>query len=167
VTFTVPQGDFQRLSQASDAFRRPMATQALSQDTGEVLDNGELTIADNHVDASTGTVALKARFPNARQVLWPGQFVNVRLVLQTLRNAPAIPAAAVNQGPNGSYVYVIDPRNRVSMRPVKVALTQDTTAVIASGLKLGETVVTDGQMSLKAGMSVVIRNANTPGKSAA
>ena len=161
VTFTVPQGDFQKLADVSNGFTRPLPTQALSQETGEPLGDGELTIADNHVDATTGTVALKARFPNADRRLWPGQFVNVKLTMQTLSQVPTIPAAAVNQGPNGAYVYVVGPDSKVTLRPVTVETTQDTTAVIKSGLKPGETVVTDGQMSLRPNAPVSIHPANT------
>jgi multidrug efflux system membrane fusion protein len=157
VTFTVPQGDFQRLSDASAGFSKPLTVQALSQETGAALGVGELSIADNHVDPTTGTIALKARFPNPDRQLWPGQFVNVRLKLQTLHDAPVIPLAAVNQGPNGAYAYVVDARNKVSMRPIKVASTQGATVVVGSGLKPGEMVVTDGQMTLKAGMTVQVR----------
>ena len=157
VTFSVPQGDFQRLSQVSNGFSRPMPAEALSQETGASLGMGQLSIADNHVDQATGTVALKARFPNDSKTLWPGQFITVRLTLQTLQNAITIPAVAVNQGPKGAYVYVVGAGNKVSLRPVTVATTQDTTAVIQSGLKAGETVVTDGQMSLKPGLTVAAR----------
>jgi multidrug efflux system membrane fusion protein len=167
VTFTVPQGDFQRLSQASNGFSIALPTQALSQDTGALLDTGTLTIADNRVDPNTATVQLKARFSNDAQRLWPGEFVNVRLTLQTLRNAVTAPAAAINQGPNGAYVYVVGAGNKVAVRPVAVAITQDATAVIKSGLTVGETVVTDGQMSLRAGMTVTARQANPAKKQAA
>jgi multidrug efflux system membrane fusion protein len=156
VTFSVPQGDFERLSQASNAFTRPLPAEAISQETGASLGMGELNIADNHVDPSTATVQLKARFPNASKALWPGQFITVRLTVQTLLNAITVPATAVNQGPKGSYVYVIGAGNKVSMQPVVVATTQDTTDVIQSGLKAGDTVVTDGQMSLKPGMTVAV-----------
>jgi multidrug efflux system membrane fusion protein len=156
VTFSVPQGDFQRMSNVSDAFSRALPAEALSQETGQSLGVGDLSIADNHVDQTTGTVELKAKFPNASRSLWPGQFINVRLTLQTQPNAITIPAAAVNQGPKGSYVYVIGAGNKVSLRPVTVATTQDVTAVIQSGLSAGETVVTDGQMSLKPGLTVAI-----------
>ena len=164
VTFTVPQGDFQRLSDVSNGFTVPLVTQALSQDTGAVLGNGLLSIADNHVDPSTGTVALKARFPNAGKTMWPGQFVNVRLTLQTLPHATTIPATAVNQGPKGTYVYVVGADKKVALRPVAVLMTEDVTAVIQSGLKPGETVVTDGQMSLRPGLSVMVRPASGPAK---
>ena len=159
VTFSVPQGDFQRLSEASNGFSRPMPAEALSQETGASLGMGQLSIADNHVDQQTGTVELKAQFPNSSKTLWPGQFINVRLTLQTLPNALTIPAVAVNQGPKGPYVYVVGAGNKVSLRTVTVETTQDTTAVIQSGLKAGETVVTDGQMSLKPGLTVAIHPA--------
>jgi multidrug efflux system membrane fusion protein len=156
VTFTVPQGQFQHLTQLSDGFRRPLATVAASQETGAVLDRGELTIADNRVDPSTGTVELKARFGNAGLLLWPGQFVNVELTLETLRGVVAIPSTAVNQGPNGSFVYIVGPKNRVFMRPVSVSWTQGATSVIKTGVRPGDIVVTDGQMILKPGAEVRI-----------
>lgn len=154
VTFTVPQGDFQRLSDASNAFSRPLTTEAFSQESGADLGSGELIVADNHVDASTGTVELKARFPNLAKHLWPGQFVNVRLTLQTLPRAITIPASAVNQGPKGTFAYVVGPGQKAQARPIAVLTTQDQIAVIKSGLSAGETVVTDGQMSLKPGLTV-------------
>jgi membrane fusion protein, multidrug efflux system len=154
VTFTVPQGDFQRLVSASAGFTRPLATQANSQDTGADLGSGELVVADNHVDQTTGTVAMKARFPNPTRQLWPGQFVNVNLTLQTLAKATTVPAQAVNQGPKGAYVYLLGAGNKVSVQPVSVLTTQGVVAVIQSGLSPGQTVVTDGQMSLKDGSTV-------------
>ena len=130
VTFSVPQGDYQRLSEVSDGFRKPLATQALSQDTGASLGTGQLSIADNRVDPTTGTVKMKARFDNTGDLLLPGQFVNVQLTLQTLSNAITIPAAAVNVGPNGAFVYVVGADQTVSMQPIKVGPTEGTTAVI-------------------------------------
>jgi multidrug efflux system membrane fusion protein len=156
VTFSVPQRDYLRLSQLSDGFRKPLLTDALSQDTAASLGSGQLTIADNRVDPSTGTVEMKARFPNTGDKLLPGQFVNVRLTLQTLAKVVTIPASAVNQGPNGSYVYVVGPDQKAIMRPVKVRLTQGATVVIASGVNAGDTVVTDGQVALAAGMPVKV-----------
>ena len=156
VTFSVPQGDYQRLSQVSNGFRKPLATEALSQDTGTSLGTGELSIADNRVDPSTGTVEMKARFANTGDLLLPGQFVNVHLTLQTLANATTIPAAAVNVGPNGSFAYVVGTDQTVSMRPVTVGQTEGTTSVITTGLKPGEMVVIDGQMTLAAGSTVKV-----------
>jgi membrane fusion protein, multidrug efflux system len=156
VTFNVPQGDFQRLSDVSRGFTQPLHTVALSQETGAQLGEGELTIADNKVDPSTGTVAMKARFPNTDHRLWPGLFVNVRLTLQTVQHATVIPATAVNQGPSGLYAYVVGPGDKVAVRPIVVTAVQDPVAVIKSGLKPGEIVVTDGQLSLRPGALVSI-----------
>lgn len=156
VTFTVPEGDFQRLANLSDGFRKPMATKAFSQESGTLLDSGELNISDNRVDPTSGTVELKARFPNAKRSLWPGQFVNVQLTLQILPHATTVPVAAVNVGPNGPFLYVVGRDKTVSMRPVVVAWTQGSTVAVRSGVKPGETVVTDGQMILKNGSLVRI-----------
>ena len=158
VTFTVPQGEFQRLVQASDGFRRPMLTQAFSQDDGQLLDTGQLSVADNHVDAATGTVQMKARFDNGGRRLWPGQFVNVRLTLQVLGRALTIPAAAVNQGPKGSFVYVVGPDRKAIQRPVRVQASEQGVAVISSGIAEGDIVVTDGQMSLAPGHAPALRS---------
>ena len=157
VTFTVPQGDFQRLAEVSDGFRRPLSTVAVSQETGATLGSGLLSIADNRVDPATGTVQLKARFPNADHRLWPGQFVNVQLTLQTLPGVTTIPSGAVNQGPKGPFAYVVGPGGKAIVRPLKVGVTQGSVAVITSGVQPGESVVVDGQMTLKAGARVKVR----------
>jgi multidrug efflux system membrane fusion protein len=154
VTFSVPQGEFQRLIQASDGFRRPLPVRALSQETGEVLDTGALAIADNRVDQSTGTVELKARFTNAGKRLWPGQFVNVSLGVQDLSNVIVIPLAAVNRGPKGQYVFVVGANKKVAMRPVQLVAVQGQAAVVKSGVNSGDVVVTDGQMALNNGSLV-------------
>jgi multidrug efflux system membrane fusion protein len=167
VTFTVPQGDFQRLSDASGAFTRPLVVEALNQDGGASLGSGVLAVADNHVDASTATVELKARFANVDRRLWPGQFVNVRLTLKVLQHAVVAPSTAINEGPNGSYVYVVDANGVAVMRPVKVQTVQDGTAIVASGLSPGQTVVTDGQMILRNGSKVAVRGGKPAGKPAA
>ena len=156
VTLTVAQGQFQWLMTASDGFRRPLAVQAFSQETGELLDSGELRVADNRVDAATGTVELKARFPNAGRRLWAGQFVNVTLVVETLKQATVIPAAAVNRGPQGLFAFVVGPDRRVAMRPITLIATQGASAVVKSGLSPGDQVVIDGQMTLKKGSLVRI-----------
>lgn len=156
VIFSVPQGDYQRLSEVSNGFRKPLDTQAFSQDTGASLGTGQLSIADNRVDPTTGTVKMKARFANADDLLLPGQFVNAKLTLQTLSNAITIPTAAVNVGPNGPFAFVVGANQTVSVRPIKVGWTEGTTAVITTGLTSAETVVTDGQMTLTAGSVVKV-----------
>jgi multidrug efflux system membrane fusion protein len=154
VTFTVPQGEFQRLVDLTSGFRTALAVRALSQETGALLGEGELRVADNRVDPATGTVELKARFANPQEKLWPGQFVNVELTLQTLKNVVTVPTTAINRGPSGSFVFVIGPDSKVAMRPVTVGWTQGEVSVVASGLRPGERVVIDGQMILKAGSLV-------------
>jgi len=154
VTFTVPEGEFQRLTQVSQGFTRPLPVRALSQETGEELGVGSVSIADNHVDQTTGTVTLKARFENQSKRLWPSQFVNVKVNLQTLPHATVIPAAAVNQGPKGAYAYVVGPDHKVVVRPLRVVAIQEETAIIASGVQPGDTVVVDGQLVLKPGAEV-------------
>lgn len=156
VVFSIPQGDYQRLSDASSGFRKPLVTQAVSQDTGASLGTGQLSIADNRVDPTTGTVKMKARFENSGDLLLPGQFVNVRLILQTLSKAITIPVAAVNVGPNGPFAFVVGANQTVSMQPITLGATQGTTAVIATGLTTGQTVVTDGQMTLTAGSTIKV-----------
>jgi len=144
-----------------------LATQALSQDTGASLGTGELSIADNRVDPNTGTVEMKARFANTDERLLPGQLVNVKLTLQTLVHVTTIPAAAVNQGPNGPYAYVLDVNQTVSMQPLKIGWTEGATVVITTGVTPGEIVVTDGQMSLTAGTAVKVNSAVPAAKPAA
>jgi multidrug efflux system membrane fusion protein len=151
VTFTVPQGEFQRLLDLTSGFRTALPVKATSQDTGAPLGDGELRVADNHVDPSTGTVELKARFANPGDKLWPGQFINVVMTLQTLRNVITVPTTAINRGPNGTFVFIIGANHHVSMRPVKVSWTQGDLSVVSSGLTAGLMVVTDGQMILKNG----------------
>ncbi len=159
VTFSVPEGDFMRLSDASAGFTHSLEVQASSQDTGADLGVGILNISDNHVDPSSGTVQLKARFANVDRKLWPGQFVNVRVALRSLTKAITVPSTAVNRGPDGSFVYVVGIDQKATVRPVTVAFTQDEVSVIGSGLTVGEMVVTDGQISLKPGSLVSVRDA--------
>lgn len=154
VTFTIPEGDFQRLQQSSDHFKHAMTAQAYSQETGQLIDTGQLSIVDNRVDPSTGTVELKASFPNAGEKLWPGQFVNVRLTLQTLKNATVIPTSAVNRGPKGQFVFIVGADHKATMRPVQVGGVQGELSMVTSGVKPGDTVVIDGQMTLKNGSLV-------------
>ena len=166
VTFTVPQGEFQHLVEVSGGFSRPLSVQALSQETGAVLDTGELRIADNRVDQNTGTVELKARFANAGKRLWPGQFINVRLGVQTLPNATVLPLSTINRGPKGQYVFVVGPDNKVSMHVVTLVTTQGVVAVVKSGVNVGDTVVTDGQMTLNNGSLVRVAHLVQAGSSA-
>jgi multidrug efflux system membrane fusion protein len=166
VTFTLPQGEFQRLSQASNGFRTPLVTEAYAQESGDLLDTGELVVVDNRVDPSTASVQLKARFPNTRQRLWPGQLLNVRLTLQTMRGAVALPTIAVNQGPKGPFAYVVENDTAV-VRPLVIDLRQDEITTVRSGVQAGEAVVVEGQGSLRPGARVSVRRPAAPAADAA
>jgi multidrug efflux system membrane fusion protein len=154
VTFTVPEADFQRLLDISDGLRKALPVKAFSQETGALLDGGEVSIADNRVAPNTGTVELKARFANAAHRLWPGQFVNVQLTLQTLQHVTTIPVAAENHGPNGDFAFVVGANGRATVRPITVSSVQGDVAVVKSGVHAGDVLVTDGQMILKSGSMV-------------
>jgi len=118
---------------------------------------GKLTFIDNTVDATTGTIALKATFNNRERVLWPGQFVNVQMTLTTLPDAVIAPAQAVQTGQQGQFVFVVK-EGSAELRPVKVGITHKNITVIEDGLSPGETVVTDGQLRLMPGAKVEIKN---------
>jgi multidrug efflux system membrane fusion protein len=111
-------------------------------------------VIDNQIDASTGQIRLKASFPNADLRLWPGQFVNARLLLTTRKNGLVVPASVVQRGPDGSYAFVIKEDNTVEVHPVKVAQIEKNEALIDNGLKPNERVVVDGQYKLQVGSHV-------------
>ncbi|UGB38251.1 efflux RND transporter periplasmic adaptor subunit [Frateuria soli] len=124
-------------------------------DAHVIADGGVLKVIDNQIDASTGTFRLKSEFPNAKNELWPGQFVNVRLKVRTVGGGLVIPSQAVQRGPDGDYVYLLQPDNTVKMQPVQVAQeVGDSAVMIASGLSQGQKVVTEGQFRLKPGSKV-------------
>jgi len=156
VVFNVPQGDYGRLSAASAGFTRALATTAYAQESGAPLATGLLTIADNHVDPATGTVALKAAFSNVDHRLLPGQFVNIKLALNERRGALTLPVNAVNQGPKGPFAYVVTAAGKAEMRPIVTASVEDGVAVVVKGLAANEEVVVDGQMTLRPGAAVAV-----------
>ena len=119
---------------------------------------GELTFINNTVDQATGTILLKATFPNENSALWPGQFVNVELTLSDLTNAIVVPSSAVQTGQNGEYIYVVKPDKTVEERPVAIGITYQGETVVEKGLKADETVVTDGQLRLTPGAKVSIKS---------
>jgi multidrug efflux system membrane fusion protein len=128
---------------------------------------GDLTFVDNSVDETTGTILLKATFPNEADALWPGLFVQVTLTLSELTNAVVVPSQAVQVGQNGQFIYVVKADQTVEMRPVKTGIPFDGDTVVESGLSAGETVVTDGQLRLAPGMKVTIKSSDaTPGTNA-
>ncbi len=152
VNFSVPE-------QHLNAIRRLNAAHALqvrvfTQDAPGRIATGHLAVIDNTVDASTGTIHLKAEFDNQDGMLWPGQFVTAVLTLDTVSNATVIPTEAVQSGQQGQMVYVVKPDNSVEIRPVKVSMTVGNKTVIASGVAPGDTVVTDGQLRIFPGVTV-------------
>jgi membrane fusion protein, multidrug efflux system len=142
VLFNIPQQQLQRVnrSQALAA----IAVEALDPDGKTAIDKGRLQVVDNQVDQTTGTVRMKADFPNATMQLWPGQFVNVRLLTETLKQVVVVPTPAIQRGPNGAFVYVVNAEERVKIRPVELTLQLETESVIKSGVEPGERVVTAG-----------------------
>jgi membrane fusion protein, multidrug efflux system len=118
------------------------------------LANGTLSVIDNQINAATGTITFKATFTNDKEVLWPGQFVNVRVELEVANNVVAVPVTAVQQGPNGPYAFVVGQDRRVQKRVIKVGDVSKTTAVIDDGLQPGDLVVTEGQYRIQAGTAV-------------
>ena len=151
--FTLPEADFvpiqERMSQG------PVTVFVDSQD-GKQLDKGRLNLVDNQIIQTAGTIRLRAEFPNQKHLLWPGQLVNARLLLDTRRDGLTVPASVVQQGPKGAYAYVIKPDNTVEIRPITVAQISDGQALINSGLKANERVVVDGQYKLQPGVPVTI-----------
>jgi membrane fusion protein, multidrug efflux system len=154
VLFSIPQQQLARVNAASASHTLPV--QALANDGQTVIDNGTLAVVDNQVDSTTGTVKLKANFPNDKLGLWPGAFVNARLLVETLKDVIVIPTAAVRRGPDGTFVYIIEKDHSVIMKPVMVRQQDDVQAVIAKGLSTGDTVVTTGFARLKNGSKVEI-----------
>ena len=157
VIFNLPQQDLARIN---DAFAKgPLEADALRPDNNAVIDRGTLRVVDNQVDQTTGTVKLKAEFPNAGEKLWPGQFVNVRLLVDTLKSVVTIPTGAVQRGPNGTFVYVIK-NDTATMRPIVVQKQDETQTVVKSGVAAGEQVVTTGFVRLTDGSKITLGNAN-------
>jgi multidrug efflux system membrane fusion protein len=155
VLFNLPQ---QQFSQVNKAFTRgPLPVDSVAADGRTVVDRGKLQVIDNQMDQTTGTIRMKAEFPNPDLQLWPGQFVNVRLLVDTLRQVVVVPTSAVQRGPNGTFVYVVDAESKVAVRPVTVNQQDDTGAVISSGLKAEERVVTTGFTRLSNGTRVRVQ----------
>jgi multidrug efflux system membrane fusion protein len=152
VVFTLPEDSlltvFQHMHQST------LLVEAYSRDDLTKLATGKLLTIDNQIDQSTGTGRLKALFDNPDDALWPNQFVNVRLLLETHKGSIVIPSVAVQTGPQGSYVFTVRPDNTVAVSPVKVSFTQNNVASIASGVAPGDVVVVDGQDKLQAGSKV-------------
>ena len=163
VTFTLPEDQLPMVAQHMK--NSTLLVQAYSRDDQTKLATGKLQTIDNQIDQTTGTAKLKAVFDNKDNQLWPNQFVNANLLLETLKNSTVLPTAAILRGPQGTFVYVVKPDKTVEARAVTVSVTQGNNTAIASGLTPGETVVTDGQDKLQTGSKIEFRNSATQGKS--
>jgi multidrug efflux system membrane fusion protein len=160
VIFTLPQ---QQLPQVNAAFaQRALAVEAIGDDNKTVIDRGTLQVVDNQIDQTTGTIRLKAEFPNLDLQLWPGQFVSVRLLVDTLKDVVVVPTSSIQRGPNGTFVYVVRDDDTVTMRPVTTSLQDETLTVVPTGVQAGERLATTSFNQLSDGHKVVI-GSNEPG----
>ena len=153
VIFTLPESAFQDINRALHPDQK-LPVLAFGRDNDQVLSKGSLVLLNNQIDTTTGTVQLKAHFPNPTHTLWPGQYLNVSLQLGVRPNALTLPAAAVQRGQTGTYVFVVKPDESVEIRPINVVQIQDGKAVIDQGLSVNERVVLDGQYKLKPGIHI-------------
>jgi multidrug efflux system membrane fusion protein len=161
VQFSLPQQQIMRVNAASA--KGALAVDVFGNDGLTVVDSGKLTGIDNQVDPTTGTLKLKAEFPNGGFQLWPGQFVNIRLKVETISQALVVPTSAVQRGPVGAFSYVIGDGDIVAAKPVTVTQQNETQAVIASGLSANDRVVTTGFANLSDGAKVIVgKDEQTP-----
>jgi len=152
IVFTLPEDELLPINKALAAGAVPVT--ALSRDDKTQLDTGTLSLIDNQIDPNTATMRLKAVFPNQQNTLWPGQFVNVRVLVQQQEDVLTLPAAAVQHGPDGLFTYVVKPDSTVEMRPLKTGEDGDGLVVVTDGLSAGERVVTSNQYRLQPGARV-------------
>ena len=161
VMFTLPQDELPRVQKAM-AEGKP-TVQALSRDSATVLSEGVLEVIDNQINATTATIRLKAIFPNPDRVLWPNQFVKTRLLLGVRKDALVVPAIAVQRGPEGTFVYVVNEERKAKNQAVEIEAMENDWAILRKGLSLGDIVVTEGQYQLKPGALVEAREPGAPG----
>ncbi|HEX4040650.1 MAG TPA: efflux RND transporter periplasmic adaptor subunit [Xanthobacteraceae bacterium] len=158
VIFTLPQSDLGPVREAM--LRGTVTVLAFDQDNKEELAEGKLLLINNQIDQTTGTIQLKAEFPNANERLWPGAFVHIHILVTTRKDAVTIPAVALQRGPEGFYVWVIKPDDTAAQRPIEAETVSEELAIARKGLEPGERVVVDGQSRLDQGARVAIRTAN-------
>jgi len=166
VIFAIPQDEIVRVQRALAGTER-LAVEAYNRDFRTKLATGSLVAIDNQVDTSTGTVRLKAVFPNEDNTLFPNQFVNARLLVETLSDATVVPAVAVQHGPNSNFVYVVQPDSTVALQTVELGPAQGDVVTITAGLKPGDLVATDGIDKISNKARVVVRGPAARGSNAA
>jgi multidrug efflux system membrane fusion protein len=160
VIFSLPQDSLQSVSQHMR--KGTLSVDAYSRDDQTKLTTGALTTIDNQIDTTTGTGKLKAVFANKDRSLWPNQFVNIHLLLEVRKNNTVVPVAAIQRGPQGTYVFGVKPDKTAEMRPVTVTFSEGNYAAISKGVSAGDMVVTDGQDKLQSGTHVEIRTGGAP-----
>jgi len=165
VIFSLPETDLPKIQQ--QMAKGPLTVLAYSQDDTIELDRGKLTLVDNEILQTTGTIRLKAEFANTAHRLWPGELIDVWLLIDTRHDGLTVQASAVQQGQQGAFTYVINPDNTVAVRPVKVAQISRGQALIDVGLAANEQVVVDGQYKLQAGSHVTILHGKAAAEAAA
>jgi membrane fusion protein, multidrug efflux system len=158
VIATVPEADISPIRAAMA--QHPIEVAAYDADDQKQISMGTLQLIDNQVDASTGTVRLKAEFANQDKALWPGQFVNAHIIVETVKDGVTIPSAAVQNGPHGSFVYVVTKDDTAEQRSVTIRQTENNVSLVGSGLKTDEMIVTAGQSKLIPGAKVKVTNGN-------
>jgi multidrug efflux system membrane fusion protein len=164
VNFTIPQDVTEEIRR--DQAEGALVVYAYGSDDKTLLAEGKLSVIDNQIEVATGTLRLKATFENTDEKLWPGEFVNARVVLKTRKDATTVPQRAIMQGAAGYYAYVIMPDSKVERRTVEIVGFQDGTAIVGKGLEVGEKVVVDGQYRLTNGASVKVEEATPTPKPA-
>jgi len=157
VTFTLPQQNL-RAIQAQLNRQGNLPVLATEADGKTIIDQGGVSLIDNQIDQTTGTIKLKATLPNDQLTLWPGGFVNVRLQLDIHKDGLVVPATAIQRGPQGPFVYVVGQDQTAEMRPVTVTLTENGETLLEKGVEVGETVVIDGSSRLQPGSKVSFRD---------
>jgi membrane fusion protein, multidrug efflux system len=160
VIFILPGKDIPPVRQA--LIKGPVKAVAYSQDDKTELDSGQLLLVDNQADPSSGTIRLKAVFPNERLQLWPGTFANIRLITSVQHDGLVVPLDAVQEGPQGTYVFVVESDGKVAMRPVSVRESLRGEALVEKGLQAGDLVVIRGQYRLSPGTMVTLADPNHP-----
>jgi multidrug efflux system membrane fusion protein len=160
VVFSLPQDQLQEVVHQMQSTSTPLPVVAQGRADQQQLDTGSLALVDNQIDQTTGSVRLKAAFPNQNYALWPGQYVNARLLLKTLPHVVTVPSTAVQRGPDGMYVYVIKEDSTAAMQPVTVGQMANGISVITKGLDAGTRVVASGQYRLQPGTRVQVASAD-------
>jgi membrane fusion protein, multidrug efflux system len=165
--FTLPETSLPQIQLQQQKTKTPLKVLAYNQDNTMKLDEGVLGLVNNEILQTTGSIQLKANFSNQANLLWPGELVNARLLVDVRHNGLTVPAAVVQQGAKGPYAYVVNPDNTVAIRPIKVAQISDGQALIDSGMKANEQVVVDGQYKLQPGTHVTLLHGKAAQEAAA